>query len=151
MGVESHESQHRTWISKCYPLEIFLKISYNRPPKRTVCFVEIVVFAWRYPWFVLLRCDVQAGRAGSEIWSSTSGMASMGLSTALFEHDPSCGGCYEGDLHRRCGPQLPLPHHRSLPEDCSLEGRRHAHPVPPVCSILACIIRCYLSLLCTES
>ena len=47
MGVESHESQHRTLISKSYPLEIFLKISYDRPPKRTVCFVEIVVFAGR--------------------------------------------------------------------------------------------------------
>ena len=44
-GAESHESQRRTWISKIYPLEIFLKISYDRPPKRTVCFVEIVVFA----------------------------------------------------------------------------------------------------------
>ena len=46
-GVESHESQRRTWISKSYPLEIFQKNSYERPPKWTVCFVEIVVFAWR--------------------------------------------------------------------------------------------------------
>ena len=44
-GAESHESRRRTWISESYPLEIFLKISYDRPLKRTVCFVEIVLFA----------------------------------------------------------------------------------------------------------
>ena len=40
-----YEEAEEEGISKSYPLEIFLKISYDRPPKRTVCFVEIVVFA----------------------------------------------------------------------------------------------------------
>jgi hypothetical protein len=36
--------------------------------------------------------------------------------------------------------QPPFPPYRDLREDCALEDWRHAHPLPTVSSILACIM-----------